>query len=60
VQALMQRLDRALYNRGDLDFPRWKREFRSALRPGTGVVGSVVAARVRRARLPELNPRPAS
>lgn len=60
VQALMQRLDRALYNRGDIDFPRWKREFRSALRPGTGALGSVVASRVRRARLPELNPRPAS
>ena len=57
VQALMQTLDRALYNRGDIDFPRWKRELRRALRPGTGAIGSFVAGRIRRARLPELNPR---
>jgi hypothetical protein len=59
VHALMQELDRALYNRGDIDFQRWKRDFRGALRPGTGAIGSVVAARVIRARLPALNPRPA-
>jgi hypothetical protein len=57
VQVLMQTLDHALYNRGDIDFPRWKRELRRALRPGTGAIGSVVAYHVRRARLPELNPR---
>jgi hypothetical protein len=60
VQALMQRLDRALYNRAEIDFPRWKRELRRALRPGTGALGSVAGARVRRARLPALNPRPAA
>ncbi|MCG6942998.1 MAG: BatD family protein [Thiohalocapsa sp.] len=59
VQALMQALDRALYNRSDIDFPRWKRDFRRALRPGTGAIGSLISDRVRRARLPELNPRPA-
>jgi hypothetical protein len=60
VEQLMQALDRALYNRADLDFPRWKREFRAALRPGIGTLGSLVSGRVQRARLPALNPRPAA
>ncbi len=59
VQALMQQLDRALYNQDSLDFPRWKRDFRRALRPGVGAFGSLTTGRVRRARLPALNPRPA-
>lgn len=60
VQRLMRELDRALYNGDDIDFPRWKRDFRRALRPGLGVARSLLAGRVRRARLPELNPRAAA
>lgn len=58
VRALMAELDRALYNGRPLDFARWKRDFRRALRPGLGGLASL-RTRVRRARLPELNPRPA-
>ena len=58
VLQLMQQLDSALYNRRDIDFARWKREFRHALRPGTGVIRSLIAARVRRRHLPALNPHP--
>ncbi|TVQ84107.1 MAG: hypothetical protein EA400_18030 [Chromatiaceae bacterium] len=57
VRALMAELDRALYNGRPLDFPRWKRDFRRALRPGVGGLFSM-RRRMRRARLPELNPRP--
>ncbi len=57
VQRLMRELDRALYNGNTIDFPRWKRDFRRALRPGLGVPRSLLEGRVRRARLPELNPR---
>jgi hypothetical protein len=60
VLRLMQQLDTALYNRQELDFRRWKQDFRRALRPGTGAIASVFAGRVRRGRLPELNPRPAT
>ena len=56
VLRLMQQLDSALYNRQDIDFDRWKRDFRLALRPATGTLRSLVAARVRRAYLPALNP----
>jgi hypothetical protein len=59
VQALMQQLDYALYNQGNINFPHWKQQFRRALRPGLGALGSVFAGRVRRGRLPSLNPRPA-
>ncbi|WP_295541517.1 hypothetical protein [uncultured Thiohalocapsa sp.] len=58
VQALMQALDRALYHQGQIDFPRWKRELRRALRPGVGALANPSPARLRRARLPALNPRP--
>jgi hypothetical protein len=58
VLRLMQQLDAALYNRQDIDFTRWKRDFRRALRPGTGTLRSLVAARVRRGHLPALNPEP--
>ena len=58
VLRLMQQLDAALYNRQDIDFVRWKRDFRRALRPGTGTLRSLVAARVRRGHLPALNPQP--
>jgi hypothetical protein len=59
VRALLQRLDTALYNNEPIAFPHWKREFRRALRPGLGGLRSLFANRVHRARLPELNPRPA-
>jgi hypothetical protein len=59
VQHLMRELDQALYNRSDIDFARWKRDFRRALRPGTGAFASLLTQRVQRARLPALNPRPA-
>lgn len=58
VIRLMQQLDSALYNRQDIDFARWKRDLRHALRPATGTLRSLVAARVRRAHLPALNPEP--
>ena len=58
VLRLMQQLDSALYNRQDIDFVRWKRDFRQALRPATGTLRSLVAARVRQAHLPALNPQP--
>jgi hypothetical protein len=58
VLKLMQQLDSALYNRQDIDFVRWKREFRQALRPVTGTLRSLVAARFRQAHLPALNPQP--
>jgi hypothetical protein len=58
VRALMQQLDTALYNGKPIDFDRWKRDLRHALRPGTGGVRSLLASRVRRARLPDLNPKP--
>ena len=60
VTRLMEQLDSALYGRQDIDFPRWKRELMrqvgrlpSLLRPRRG------ETRIRRARLPALNPRPA-
>jgi len=59
VISLMSQLDRALYGREKIDFPRWKHDFRRALRPGTGWLRGLLASRVHRQRLPELNPRPA-
>lgn len=58
VLQLMQQLDSALYNRQEIDFTRWKRDFRHALRPGTGVLRGLVAGQVRHACLPALNPQP--
>ena len=55
---LMQQLDSALYNREDIDFARWKHDFRRALRPGTGALRSLLAARIHRGQLPALNPEP--
>ena len=59
VVRLMEQLDSALYGRQDIDFPRWKRDFMgqvgrlpNLLRPRRG------ETRIRRARLPALNPRP--
>jgi len=58
VLRLMQQLDSALYNRQDIDFARWKRDFRRALRPGTGALRGLLAGPVRRGQLPPLNPQP--
>ncbi|MCF7990711.1 MAG: hypothetical protein K9M02_09735 [Thiohalocapsa sp.] len=58
IRTLMQELDNALYNGRDIDFKRWKKNFRRALRPGTGTLRSMAATRMRRGRLPALNPRP--
>ena len=58
ILRLMQQLDAALYNRQDIDFVRWKRDFRQALRPVTGTLRSLAAARIRRGYLPALNPQP--
>lgn len=58
VRGLIRQLDVALYNGGELDFARWKRDLRRALRPFWGVFAGSGAGRVRRRRLPELNPRP--
>ena len=60
VRALLQQLDQALYNGGELDLQRWKRELRCALRPGWGAgwetLGGLLGKRLQRPRLPALNP----
>lgn len=60
VRRLMQELDSALYNGSPIDFARWKHDFRRALRPGLGGLRGLIAGRVRRRRLPPLNPRPSN
>ncbi len=57
LRALIQQLDQALYNGGELDLKRWKRELRRALRPGWGALRGLLGNRLQRARLPALNPR---
>jgi len=56
LRKLIQELDTALYNGGELDMRRWKRELRRALRPGLGAVRGLVGRPVQRAELPALNP----
>jgi hypothetical protein len=56
LRRLIQELDRALYNGAELDLRRWKRELRQALRPGWGAWRGLLGGRLRRARLPALNP----
>ena len=58
LRRLIQELDTALYNGGELDMQRWKRELRRALRPGFGALRGLFGNRLRRARLPALNPGP--
>jgi hypothetical protein len=55
----MQQLDGALYGGQDIDFPRWKRQFRREVSRGRGLVrgGGLQGRRIRRPLLPELNPR---
>ncbi|MEA1052073.1 hypothetical protein U5801_20005 [Lamprobacter modestohalophilus] len=56
VRSLIQELDNALYNGGQLEMKRWKRELRLALRPGWGAFRGLLGERLQRARLPALNP----
>ena len=56
VRHLIHQLDTALYNGAELDMRRWKRELRRALRPGWGALRGLTGGRLRRARLPVLNP----
>lgn len=56
VRSLLQQLDIALYNGGELNIKQWKRELRRALRPGWGAFAGLLGNRIRRDRLPALNP----
>jgi len=57
LRSLMQQLDGALYGNQDIDFRRWKRQFRSQIGRRRGLTGSSgKRLRLIRARLPELNP----
>jgi hypothetical protein len=59
VQRLMQQLDGALYGNQDIDFKRWKKQFRRQIGRGRGVASSSGRKlHLSRARLPELNPQP--
>ncbi len=54
---LMQQLDGALYGRQDIDFGRWKKQFRSQIGRRRGLVrSSGRKLHLTRARLPALNP----
>lgn len=57
LRTLIQQLDVALYNGGDIDMAQWKRDLRTALRPGWGAFSGLLRQHVRRAHLPALNPR---
>jgi hypothetical protein len=53
----MQQLDGALYGNRDIDFQRWKKEFRWQIGRGRGLASfSGRKLHLIRARLPELNP----
>ena len=57
LRRLMQQLDGALYGNQDIDFPRWKKQFRSQIGRGRGLASSSGRKlHLIRARLPELNP----
>jgi hypothetical protein len=57
IERLIQQLDGALYGRQEIDFPRWKRDFKRSLRPRRGAIRSLVASLTpRRVYLPALNP----
>jgi hypothetical protein len=59
IERLMQQLDGALYGGQDIDFPRWKRQFRREVSRGRGLVrgGGLRGRHIRRPLLPDLNPR---
>jgi hypothetical protein len=57
VRRLMQQLDGALYGNQDIDFKRWKKQFRRQVGRGQGLARSGGRKlHLTRARLPELNP----
>lgn len=57
IGSLMQQLDGALYGNQDIDFERWKKQFRDQIGRRRGLVSlSGRKLRLTRARLPELNP----
>jgi hypothetical protein len=56
VRRLMEQLDAALYGRQDIDFPRWKQQFRRQVGRRRGVLRADLRLRFRRPLLPELNP----
>jgi hypothetical protein len=58
IERLMQQLDGALYGNQDIDFARWKRQFRHQVGRVRGIARSSGGKlHLSRARLPELNPR---
>jgi len=58
IERLMQQLDGALYGNQDIDFKRWKKQFRRQVGRGRGLASfSGRKLHLSRARLPELNPR---
>jgi hypothetical protein len=58
LRSLMQQLDGALYGNQDIDFVRWKKQFRSQVGRRRGLATlSGKELHLTRARLPELNPR---
>jgi hypothetical protein len=58
LRSLMQQLDGALYGSQDIDFVRWKKQFRSQVGRRRGLATlSGKELHLIRARLPELNPR---
>jgi hypothetical protein len=61
VESLMRQLDGALYGNQDIDFERWKKQFRHQVGRGRGLASfSGRTLHLSRARLPELNPQTGS
>jgi len=58
IVRLLRQLDGALYGNQDIDFARWKKQFRRQIGRGRGIAkaGAERRLHLRRARLPELNP----
>lgn len=57
LSRLMEQLDAALYGKQDIDFKRWKKQFRREVGRGRGLLRGKGAGRhIRRPLLPELNP----
>jgi hypothetical protein len=61
LERLMQQLDAALYGNQDIDFARWKKQFRRQVGRVRGIArSSGRQLHLSRARLPELNPQTSS
>jgi hypothetical protein len=59
IERLMRQLDGALYGNQDIDFQRWKKQFRRQVGRGRDLFsGGGPRLRFRRPLLPELNPQP--